>query len=96
MDMYVKCGSVEDGSLLFENMVERDCVSWNAMIVGYAQNGYGTEALQIFQKMLSSGEKPDHITMIGVLSLLCACSHGGLVEEGRNYFHSMRTEHGLT
>jgi pentatricopeptide repeat protein len=45
---------------------------------------------------LLSGEKPGHITMIGVLSLLCACSHGGLVEEGRNYFHSMRTEHGLT
>ncbi|KAE7998358.1 hypothetical protein FH972_002911 [Carpinus fangiana] len=71
--------SLEDGSRLFENMVERDCVSWNAMIVAYAQNGYGTEALQIFQKMLLSGEKPDHITMIGVL---CACSHGGLVEEG--------------
>jgi pentatricopeptide repeat protein len=93
IDMYMKCGSVEDGSRVFENMMERDCVSWNAMIVGYAQNGYGTEALQIFQNMLSSGEKPDHVTMIGVL---CACSHGGLVEEGRNYFHSMRTEHGLT
>lgn len=93
IDMYVKCGSVEDGSRVFENMVERDCVSWNAMIVGYAQNGYGTEALQIFQKMLLYGEKPDHITMIGVL---CACSHGGLVEDGRNYFYSMRTEHGMT
>ena len=92
IDMYMKCGSVEDGSRVFENMVERDYVSWNAMIVGHAQNGYGTEALQIFQKMLAYGEKADHVTMIGVL---CACSHAGLVEEGRHYFHSMSIEHGL-
>ncbi|XP_027339392.1 pentatricopeptide repeat-containing protein At2g13600 [Abrus precatorius] len=92
IDMYMKCGLVEDGCLVFEHMVERDIVSWNAMIVGYAQNGYGTEALEIFMKMLVSGEKPDHVTMIGVLS---ACSHAGLVEEGRHYFQAMRTEHGL-
>lgn len=92
IDMYMKCGLVEDGCLVFKHMLERDNVSWNAMIVGYAQNGYGIEALEIFRKMLISGEKPDHVTMIGVL---CACSHTGLVEEGRHHFHSMRTEHGL-
>ncbi|KAL2347223.1 hypothetical protein Fmac_001223 [Flemingia macrophylla] len=93
IDMYMKCGLVEDGCLVFDQMVERDNVSWNAMIVGYAQNGYGTEALEIFQKMQVLGIKPDLVTMIGVLS---ACSHAGLVEEGRHYFHSMRTEYGLT
>ena len=92
IDMYMKCGMVEDGCLVFERMVERDVVSWNAMIVGYAQNGYGTDALEIFRKILVSGEKPDHVTMIGVLS---ACSHAGLVEKGRHYFHSMRTKLGL-
>ncbi|XP_031281869.1 pentatricopeptide repeat-containing protein At2g13600 [Pistacia vera] len=92
IDMYLKCGSVEDGFRIFETMVERDWVSWNAMIVGCAQNGYGTEALQLFSEMLVSGERPDHVTMIGVL---CACSHAGLVEEGRNYFVSMTKEHGL-
>ncbi|TKY73819.1 Pentatricopeptide repeat-containing protein [Spatholobus suberectus] len=92
IDMYMKCGLVEEGCLVFEHMVERDIVSWNAMIVGYAQNGNGTNALEIFRKMLVSGEKPDHVTMIGVLS---ACSHAGLVEEGRRYFQSMWTEHGL-
>lgn len=92
IDMYMKCGSVEDGIRIFETMVERDWVSWNAMIIGYAQNGYGTEALQLFKQMLVLGEKPDHVTMIGVL---CACSHAGLVEEGRNYFVSMTEDHGL-
>ncbi|XP_022844435.1 pentatricopeptide repeat-containing protein At2g13600 [Olea europaea var. sylvestris] len=92
IDMYMKCGSVEDGSWVFRNMVERDWVSWNAMIVGHAQNGHGTEALHLFKEMLASGEKPDHVTMIGVL---CACSHAGLVEEGRQYFDSMTKKYGL-
>ncbi|TYJ43595.1 hypothetical protein E1A91_A03G163600v1 [Gossypium mustelinum] len=92
IDMYMKCGSVEDASLVFKTMMERDWVSWNAMIVGYAQNGYGNKALELFKNMLASGEKPDHVTMIGVL---CACSHAGLVEEGRHHFSSMSREHGL-
>ncbi|XWS68833.1 hypothetical protein CRYUN_Cryun04dG0126900 [Craigia yunnanensis] len=92
IDMYMKCGSVEDGDQVFKNMMERDWVSWNAMIVGYAQNGYGNKALELFKNMLVSREKPDHVTMIGVL---CACSHAGLVEEGRHYFSSMSKEHGL-
>ncbi|MBA0854557.1 hypothetical protein Goshw_001678 [Gossypium schwendimanii] len=92
IDMYMKCGSVEDANLVFKTMMERDWVSWNAMIVGYAQNGYGNKALELFKNMLASGEKPDHVTMIGVL---CACSHAGLVEEGRHHFSSMSWEHGL-
>ncbi|XP_010526990.1 PREDICTED: pentatricopeptide repeat-containing protein At2g13600 isoform X2 [Tarenaya hassleriana] len=93
IDMYVKCGSVEDGYLAFKKMSERDCVSWNAMIVGYAQNGYGIEALALFREMLDSGEKPDHITMIGVLS---ACNHSGFVEVGRHYFSSMYRDFGVS
>ncbi|PRQ54991.1 putative tetratricopeptide-like helical domain-containing protein [Rosa chinensis] len=65
IDMYMKCGSIEDGCQMFRNMVERDHVSWNAMIVGHAQNGHGTEALEIFRKMLVSGkiEQKDMITI---------------------------------
>ncbi|KAK9129927.1 hypothetical protein Sjap_010414 [Stephania japonica] len=92
VDMYTKCGAIEDGFRVFQNMTERDNVSWNAMIVGYAQNGYGIEALDLFRRMLVSGEKPDHVTMIGVLG---ACSHAGMVEEGRWYFNSMTEEHRL-
>ncbi|KAL1216940.1 Pentatricopeptide repeat-containing protein [Cardamine amara subsp. amara] len=93
IDMYVKCGCVEDGYLVFRKMIERDCVSWNAMIIGFAQNGYGNEALELFREMLDSGEKPDHITMIGVLS---ACGHAGFVEEGRRYFASMTRDFGVS
>ncbi|TYK29257.1 pentatricopeptide repeat-containing protein [Cucumis melo var. makuwa] len=90
IDMYMKCGSVENGCRVFQHMLERDCVSWNAMIVGYAQNGFGNKALEVFSKMLESGEGPDHVTMIGVLS---TCSHAGLLDEGRYYFRSMTAQH---
>ncbi|XP_021861760.1 pentatricopeptide repeat-containing protein At2g13600 [Spinacia oleracea] len=92
IDLYMKCGSVEDALRVFKYMVERDNVSWNSIIVGYAQNGHEIKALEMFKRMIISGEVPDHITMIGVL---CACSHAGLVEEGRHYFHWMFKLNGL-
>ncbi|XP_068648943.1 pentatricopeptide repeat-containing protein At2g13600 [Aristolochia californica] len=92
VDMYTKCGSVEDGSRVFQTMASRDNVSWNAMIVGYAQNGNADEALTLFGRMVVCGVNPDNVTMIGVLS---ACSHAGLVEEGYNYFRLMTEEYGL-
>jgi len=93
VDMYAKCGNIDDARLAFDKIVERDGVSWNAMIVGYAQNGHGNKALELFQQMLQEGMNPDHITMIGVLS---ACSHAGLVDEGRHYFNSMSQDHFIT
>ncbi|XP_047325444.1 pentatricopeptide repeat-containing protein At2g13600 [Impatiens glandulifera] len=92
IDMYMKCGSIEDGRVVFKSMSEKDWVTWNALIVGYAQNGKGFEALDTFKRMMESGEKPDHVTMIGVLS---ACSHAGLIEEGRRFLFSMKHDHGL-
>eukprot|EP01018_Ginkgo_biloba_P012014 Gb_13369 [translate_table: standard] len=86
IDMYAKCGSIEDARQVFNEMPERDIVSWNAMIAGYAQNGCGKNALQLFEQMLLSSMKPDYITFIGILS---ACSHAGLVDEGRHFFESM-------
>eukprot|EP01018_Ginkgo_biloba_P036294 Gb_10035 [translate_table: standard] len=90
IDMYAKCGSIEDGRKVFENMYQRDVVSWNAMIVGYGTHGHGEAALMLFHQMQQAGMKPDHITFIGVLS---ACSHAGLVDEGRQYFHCMSQDY---
>ncbi|XP_057863845.1 pentatricopeptide repeat-containing protein At2g13600 isoform X2 [Cryptomeria japonica] len=93
VDMYAKCGSIIKARLAFDKLHDRDGVSWNAMIVGYAQNGYGKEALEVFEQMLQEGMTPDRITLVGVLS---ACSHAGLVDEGRNYFSSMSQDHCIT
>ncbi|KAH9301841.1 hypothetical protein KI387_013424 [Taxus chinensis] len=90
--MYAKCGSIDDAHDAFNEMPDRDLVSWNAIIAGYAQHGNGRKALQIFQQMQRTGIRPDHITFVGVLS---ACSKVGLVEKGRYYFGTMSQEHGI-
>ncbi|KAK6241440.1 Pentatricopeptide repeat - like 10 [Theobroma cacao] len=92
LDMYCKCGSLEDAKSVFERMVDRDVISWSTMIAGLAQNGYSREALKFFDLMKSSGVKPNYITILGVLF---ACSHAGLVDDGRYYFQSMKRLYGI-
>ncbi|KAJ7536443.1 hypothetical protein O6H91_12G069800 [Diphasiastrum complanatum] len=93
VDMYAKCGCLEDAHQLFNNMSTRNVVSWNAMIAGYAQNGLGKEALALYEQMKQEGVQPDNVTYICVLS---ACSRSGLVDEGRHLFDSMCKTHGVT
>ncbi|KAK1292321.1 putative pentatricopeptide repeat-containing protein [Acorus calamus] len=91
--LYSKCGSIEDSHRLFNEMRVRDQVSWTALVSGYAQFGKAKETIDLFEKMLVGGLKPDGVTFIGVLS---ACSRVGFVEKGRKYFDSMRDDHGIT
>lgn len=91
--MYAKCGVVDDAFQMFDTMVQRDMVTWSAMITGYALHGHGEEAVQLFEQMLATCMKPDHVSFVGVLY---ACSHAGLVNEGRQYFDSMMRDHGIT
>ncbi|KAF3457913.1 hypothetical protein FNV43_RR02574 [Rhamnella rubrinervis] len=86
VDMYAKCGCIEDADAIFEGLVSWDTISWNTMICGYSQHGLGEKALETFGKMLDQGVKPDEVTFIGIFS---ACSHLGLVEEGKEHFNSM-------
>eukprot|EP01018_Ginkgo_biloba_P019477 Gb_00849 [translate_table: standard] len=93
VDMYAKCGNIEDACKVFDEMPTQNVVSWTAMIVGYAMNGYGKEALQLFEQMKLSHAKPDHVTFVGVLS---ACCHAGLVHDGWEYFNCMSRDHNIT
>ncbi|GAB2273351.1 hypothetical protein Dimus_008149 [Dionaea muscipula] len=92
IDMYAKCGCIYTAESLFNEMPERDLVSWNSMIVGFADHGHESKALMLFENMKDLGINPDGITFIGVLS---ACSHGGLVTKGRSYFSDMEKIFGL-
>ncbi|XP_059659374.1 pentatricopeptide repeat-containing protein At2g27610 [Cornus florida] len=84
--MYAKRGNIESANEVFKRQQERDLVSWNSMISGYAQHGYGKKALQVFEEMRRNNLEMDNITFIGVIS---ACTHAGLVDEGRRYFDMM-------
>ncbi|KAL1356324.1 hypothetical protein HN51_008331 [Arachis hypogaea] len=93
IDMYAKCGVVEEACETFWRMRRKSVVSWNVMIFGLATHGDGREALALFARMLEQNAvRPDELTLLGVL---CACSHGGMVEEGRRYFDVMNREYNL-
>ncbi|ESQ30451.1 hypothetical protein EUTSA_v10011334mg [Eutrema salsugineum] len=87
IDLYAKCGYLEEARLVFERLYEKNVYSWTAMINGFAAHGYARGALDHFQTMLRSHVLPNEVTFIAVLS---ACAHGGLVEEGRRLFLSMK------
>jgi len=90
--MYAKCGCLDDADAIFVSMQVKDVITWTAIIVGYAQNGKGIDSLRFYDAMVSSGTRPDFITFIG---LLFACSHAGLVDEGRKYFQQMNKVYGI-
>ncbi|CAK9264943.1 unnamed protein product [Sphagnum jensenii] len=88
VDMYAKCGSMEDACRVFNTMPSHDVVSWNALLGGFAMHGQGKEALVHFERMCEEGVHPDEITFVCLLS---ACSHSGFVDEGLRFYALMTT-----
>eukprot|EP01018_Ginkgo_biloba_P015274 Gb_41648 [translate_table: standard] len=80
IDMYAKCGSIELAQLAFDRMPQRNVVSWNAIIAGYAHNGNCNEALKLFQQIQRAGVKPDPVTFV---SILPACARLGTLQLGK-------------
>lgn len=92
IDMYSKCGSIEKAIQVFGRIPRKNVITWSAMIGGLALHGRAIEALDCFQRMNQAGIKPSDVVYIGVLS---ACSHAGLVQEGRELFNHMINVVGL-
>lgn len=93
VDMYSKCGHMQDSRLMFEKAPKQDPVTWNAMICAYAYHGLGEDALEVFEKMQLQNVKPTRATFVSVLR---ACAHMGHVEQGLHYFHKMQRGYGLS
>lgn len=92
IDMYAKCGSLRCSRHVFDEMPVKNLVSFSAMVAGYGLHGRGMEAVAVFNKMKGRGIRPDEVAFTSVLS---ACSHAGLVNEGREIFHQIRSEYSL-
>ncbi|KAH7298002.1 hypothetical protein KP509_25G022800 [Ceratopteris richardii] len=84
IDMYLKCGSLLDADTVFEDLAIKDVVSWSAMILGYADQGHGQKALNLYSDMLSKDICPNKLTFLGVLK---ACWLVGNLRQGL-YMHS--------
>eukprot|EP01018_Ginkgo_biloba_P008711 Gb_07638 [translate_table: standard] len=80
IDIYTKCGSTEDAHHVFDNMPERDVVSWSSMIAGHSQNGHCDQTLKLFRQMKLAGVKPSSVTFASVLP---ACAHLAFVKQGK-------------
>ncbi|CAA0829107.1 Pentatricopeptide repeat-containing protein [Striga hermonthica] len=93
IDMYAKCGSLEDARQVFIQMRSKNVISWTSMVSGFAIHGDAENALKYFKQMKLEKVEPNWVTFVGVLY---ACSHAGLVEEGQRAFDSMVGEYGIT
>ncbi|KAK9278308.1 hypothetical protein L1049_027873 [Liquidambar formosana] len=92
IDFYAKCGSIDSSVEVFERMHSKNVLSWTVLIQGLASNGQGKRALEFFNLMQEKNIEPIDVTFIGVLS---ACSHMGLVDEGRSFFVGMSRDFGI-
>ncbi|KAF7152519.1 hypothetical protein RHSIM_Rhsim01G0163100 [Rhododendron simsii] len=87
VSLYSKCGVIEGAYQVFEEIPERNLGMWNAMLIACAQHAHIEKVFDLFKQMESVCMKPNFITF---LCVLYACSHAGLVEEGKHYFELMK------
>ncbi|CAL5032232.1 unnamed protein product [Urochloa decumbens] len=87
VNMNAKCGNLERATVLFESMPVRDVFSYCSLMQGHCLHGSANKAVELFSRMLSEGLPPDNAVFTVVLT---ACSHAGLVEEGKKFFDMMK------
>ncbi|CAA7394415.1 unnamed protein product [Spirodela intermedia] len=92
IDMYAKCGSIQEARLVFDSTSEKDLAAWNTMISGYSLHGMAEDSIALFKEMYQSGMSPDRFTFTSILS---ACRQEGFMEVGWKYFNSMEEIYGV-
>ncbi|XP_061375172.1 putative pentatricopeptide repeat-containing protein At3g49142 [Gastrolobium bilobum] len=93
IDMYARCGCLEDAQKVFDRMKFCDVASWTSLISACSMTGQGCKAVTLFTEMQNSGLSPDSIAFVAILS---ACSHSGLLDEGKFYFKQMTDDYRIT
>eukprot|EP01018_Ginkgo_biloba_P032098 Gb_20504 [translate_table: standard] len=83
VDMYAKCGNIENARNVFDKNLQRDVVSWNAMIAGYAQSGHTHEALHLFEEM------PER-NVVSWTTMIATYAKHGLGEKALTLFYQMQ------
>jgi pentatricopeptide repeat protein len=90
--MYSRCGCLCDSERVCLGYSGTDLVLCSAMISAYGFHGHGQKAVGLFKQMMAGGAEPNEVTF---LSLLYACSHSGLKDEGMSCFELMTNTYGL-
>lgn len=92
IDMYGKCGCLEEAWWVFDGMKRKSLITWNTMMMVCANHGNVDDAFRLFEWIIGSRVVPDWVT---ILALLVACAHKGLVDEGLRVFESMQRDYGV-
>ncbi|EFJ22583.1 hypothetical protein SELMODRAFT_104848 [Selaginella moellendorffii] len=98
VNLYAKCGWLDEAREIFDSMrredviSSRDMVLWTSMMVAYARNAQGWKALEIFWLLQQEGLIPDDVVFVALLS---ACSSVGAIDEALEFFACMTLDYGL-
>lgn len=95
VDVYSKCGSLDSAHKIFNGIPNenKDIYLWSVIIASYGAHGHGEIAVSLFKEMVEAGAKPNEVTFTSVLH---ACSHAGLVDEGLDLFKFMLRNHQIS
>ena len=92
IDMYSKCGCLDDAERVFRSVNNINLVTWTTMISCYGLHGKGEDSLLLFEKMIGFGFTPNPVTLT---TMLASCSHSGMIDEGKRIFSSIRLVYGF-
>ncbi len=81
VDMYAKCGSMEDAQGVFSKMPSQDVNTWTAMILGHVKCSHGQKTLEMFQQMQQEGVRSNFVIFVGVVN---PCASLVAIEEARH------------
>lgn len=83
INLYSTCGLPSFARKMFDEMANRDVVSWNSMIIGYLRNGDLDEALNLFRKMRNKN-------IVTWNSIITGFVQGGRPKDALEFFHEMQ------
>ncbi|XP_010264122.1 PREDICTED: putative pentatricopeptide repeat-containing protein At3g25060, mitochondrial [Nelumbo nucifera] len=90
LNLYAKCGKMDEALGIFNGMTKRDLVSWTTMITGFAQSGQPVEAVEVFRRMQIEEIKGDAVLMVGLIQ---ACTNLGDMKLGISVHGYMIRQH---
>lgn len=92
VDLYSSCGRLDTAVQVFKHSEKKSESAWNSIIAAYGYHGKGEKAIELFHEMCESGTR---LTKSTFVSLLSACSHSGLVNQGLWYYDCMLEKYGV-
>ncbi|TKV97427.1 hypothetical protein SEVIR_9G493500v4 [Setaria viridis] len=92
INAYAKCGDARMALRAFDELPEKDMVSWGTVTMAMAVNGRCRAALLLLSLMLRRGVRPDGAVF---LALLSACCHAGLADRALEVLDAMRRVYGI-